>query len=129
MPWNDGSEDTTYQTMSDVLTALTFILMLIMVTSVMLPDDAVVAEEVPAPEDIAWRTMVYTSSTGVVELDAVSYPDLATTLEQVAADDYVSVDVSSIASGEASFELVQAVQLAGLKHIYLSKSSGGRHGR
>lgn len=127
MPWNDVSEDSTYQTMSDVLTALTFILMLIMITSVMLPEDVVVAEKASA-EDISWRTMLYSNGTDAVELDGVSYPDLAAALSNVAADDYVSVDVSDIASGEASFQLIQAVQLAGLKHVYLSKNLGGQHG-
>lgn len=127
MPWDDVSEDSTYQTMSDVLTTLTFVLMLIMVTSVMLPEEVLVPEEAKAPEDTVWRQLVYTADEASVVLDGVTYPDLATAFATVDADDYVSVDANGITSGQSSFSLLQAVQFAGLKHVYLAKSVGDNH--
>ena len=116
----DFSDQSSYQTMSDVLMTMIFVLLLVLMKSEVLPSDVVIPED-QISENTEWRTLSFKSRAEAVVLDGVVYDTLNDALQNLASDDYIKVYAADILSGAATLELIQTIQLFGLKNVFLTK--------
>lgn len=116
----DFSDQSSYQTMSDVLMTMIFVLLLVLMKSKVLPSDVVIPEE-QVSENTEWRILSFKSRAEAVVLDGVVYDTLNDALQNLASDDYIKVYAADILSGTATLELIQTIQLFGLKNVFLTK--------
>ena len=116
----DFSDQSSYQTMSDVLMTMIFVLLLVLMKSEVLPSDVVIPED-QISENTEWRTLSFKSRAEAVVLDGVVYDTLNDALQNLASDDYIKVYAADILTGTATLELIQTIQLFGLKNVFLTK--------
>ena len=116
----DFSDQSSYQTMSDVLMTMIFVLLLVLMQSKILPNEVVIPEE-QVSENTEWRTLSFKSRAEAVVLDGVVYDTLNDALQNLASDDYIKVYAADILTGTATLELIQTIQLFGLKNVFLTK--------
>ena len=116
----DFSDQSSYQTMSDVLMTMIFVLLLVLMQSKILPNEVVIPEE-QVSENTEWRILSFKSRAEAVVLDGVVYDTLNDALQNLASDDYIKVYAADILTGTATLELIQTIQLFGLKNVFLTK--------
>ena len=117
------TNDQSHKTMNDIMMSMVFILMMVLLKSVVLPENIKVNEEQPLKEQ-EWLHLHMTEMNTPVTINKKIYPNVTHALSSLPESAFLKINIANIKSAKDTFSLMQIIQTIGMQNVYFVNNKG-----